>query len=740
MGPTNRSSSWLIKHETRLFFSPEYGILRRVMTGCDDRYTIEDDKTFREGDPVLANIDNFSLVSELGGGAFGTVYKARDNVSGVEYAVKGLPPLVKTNREEMERIKANFALVSRLTHQHIAKATALHEAKEVEYFDEKVKENFRVFANDPMMVMEYAEGMTLSAYRRDFCEGGLLSEEEAVAIIRQVAEALDYAHFRRIIHRDIKPSNVVVELREGSVPFVRVLDFGLAAEVRSSMGRISQSVNDRSGTRQYMAPEQWDGNPQGPAADQYALAVMFYELVTGDVPFASVFDSGDPVIMREVVTHKRFKPPKDMPSRMGKALSRALSKKPEDRFPSCIAFVDALEAKKNASWWKWLFAVFAGALFAFGALWLIPGLTEREPIPQASAPEPEPEPAAPPAPEPAPAPAAPPAPEPASAPEPAAPPAPMQRWPDTGRPMPASAPEPAAPPAPARLPSPEPSPELVSVPGPAAGDEMVITLANGVQMRFRYIPAGWFMMGSSENDDPRDKDECIVGKGKHKVTISRGFWLGETEVTQAQWESVMKTNPSYFKSADRPVESVSWNDCHEFMAALSNSTGKIFRLPTEAEWEYACRAGTDTSLPSERNLFVKGERNGEGLNDIAWYGGNSNDQYDLGGGVNCTKWAGKEFSNPLAGTHPVAKKQPNAWGLYDMIGNVSEWCADAWSDKYYACSPEADPRNDGEPGDMRILRGGCWSSRARSCRSASRLKFAPDQGSKNFGFRLCLCE
>jgi len=297
---------------------------------------------------VLGRVDQYELLRELGGGGFGTVYLAKDTVSGVEVAVKGLPPLVRNNKEELENIRANFALVSRLHHPNIAAALILHPARSVSYSDKSVAENLRVFEGDTLMVMEYAPGVTLSQWRKQFPEKKV-PIVQAVSITRQIALALDYAHEQKLVHRDIKPSNVMVETRPDGTPIARVLDFGLAAEIRSSMGRVSREIRDTSGTRPYMAPEQWLGGRQGPATDQYSLAVLFHELVTGEVPFASVFETGDPVVMMNVVGREKPTIVPFLPSRAGKALVRALSKTPESRFETCETFVAALTSRDRHS-------------------------------------------------------------------------------------------------------------------------------------------------------------------------------------------------------------------------------------------------------------------------------------------------------------------------------------------------------------------------------------------------------
>ena len=224
---------------------------------------------------VLGRIDKYELVRSLGEGGFGAVYLARDTVAGVDVAIKGLPPEVKHNESELEPIRANFALVKRLRHPNIVAVTDLHQALSVSYASKEVESKLRVFERDTMVVMDYAPGVTLAQWRRQF-PGGKVPVDKAIAVVRQVASALDYAHGQKVLHRDVKPANVMVETRDDGVTIARVLDFGLAAEIRSSMGRVSREIRDKSGTRPYMAPEQWKGERQGPATDQYALAVLLY--------------------------------------------------------------------------------------------------------------------------------------------------------------------------------------------------------------------------------------------------------------------------------------------------------------------------------------------------------------------------------------------------------------------------------------------------------------------------------
>ena len=329
--------------------------------------SIGDALTMRGGvRDILGRIDQYELVRELGGGGFGTVYLANDTVAGIDVAVKGLPPLVRHNKEELENIRRNFALVSRLHHPNIAAALTLHPVAKAVYNDRSDAEKLRVFEGDTLVVMQYAPGVTLSQWRRQFPDGKL-PLDTALEITRQVADALDYAHREKILHRDIKPANVMIETDAAGKVAARVLDFGLAAEIRSSMGRVSQQVNDTSGTRPYMAPEQWLGKVQGRGTDQYALAVLFFELVTGDVPFASVFETGDPIVMMNVVGREAPEISSTLPKPVRAALAKALSKAQDERFVTCADFVRALEGKvkvKSSSGGKSSLPKIAGVFLA----------------------------------------------------------------------------------------------------------------------------------------------------------------------------------------------------------------------------------------------------------------------------------------------------------------------------------------------------------------------------------------
>jgi formylglycine-generating enzyme required for sulfatase activity len=235
-------------------------------------------------------------------------------------------------------------------------------------------------------------------------------------------------------------------------------------------------------------------------------------------------------------------------------------------------------------------------------------------------------------------------------------------------------------------------------------------LPNSIGMKFVYIPPGSFMMGSPSGEPKRHPDEA-----RHQVTLSKGFYLGMTEVTQGQWYDVMRNNPSAFSTCgkDCPVESVSWHDVQKFIHKLNDMEGKnMYRLPTEAEWEYACRAETKT-------LFFYG-------NCL------SSDQADFDGRRtldDCSDGTYRE--TPV----PVATFAANSWGLYDMHGNVWEWCQDWYGKKLPG--DVTDPTG-ASTGKYRVIRGGSWFSMDHDCRSANRDRTSPYLELNHTGFRVVM--
>jgi len=247
-----------------------------------------------------------------------------------------------------------------------------------------------------------------------------------------------------------------------------------------------------------------------------------------------------------------------------------------------------------------------------------------------------------------------------------------------------------------------------------------------LEAEFVFIPPGEFLMGIPETEAERDDDETL-----HKVRLTKGFYMQTTEVTQGQWRTIMGNNPSSFKACgdDCPVENVSWNHVQEFIKRLNRFIkGRKYRLPTEAEWEYAARAGTTTAF-ANGDITETGCEYDPNLDAMGWYCGNSGVTYK--GCIDATRREGSS----CAGTHPVAQKQPNAWGLYDMHGNVWEWCQDWYWYDSYPSEPVTDPKGP-DAGSARVYRGGSWTYDARYCRSADRDYAHPAKRYYDLGFRL----
>lgn len=305
--------------------------------------------------------------------------------------------------------------------------------------------------------------------------------------------------------------------------------------------------------------------------------------------------------------------------------------------------------------------------------------------------------------------------------------------------------------------------------GPAPGE---VRIDPTLKVPFRYAPPGEFFMGSPEDEAGRDGDEMI-----HTVELTRGFWVMESEVTQELWLDVMGSNPALLSACGPrcPVERVSWYDALAFANRLSARAGLEpcyqlaqcrgaagsgcpqgedwchgdfvcdrvkflgsrcpgYRLPTEAEWEYAARAGSDG--PTWRGTFESlGLNNAPGLDQIAWYGGNSSVDYIPA--WDCSGWKEKQFPSATCGTHPVGLKGANPWGLSDILGNVWEW---VW--EFYGPYPEGsvtDPFGASQ-GQDRIRRGCSWANIARHCRAADRTAERPTARDRNWGLRLARTE
>ena len=236
----------------------------------------------------------------------------------------------------------------------------------------------------------------------------------------------------------------------------------------------------------------------------------------------------------------------------------------------------------------------------------------------------------------------------------------------------------------------------------SSGNTITIPVKNGISIEMVRVEAGTFIMGAT----PEMKDPWDDEKPAHQVTLTNDYYIGKYEVTQALWKAVMGKNPSDFKGDNLPVEKVSWDDCQEFISKLNRITGKTFRLPTEAEWEYAARGGKKS-----RGYQYGGSNN---ISDVAWYDSNSGYK-----------------------THAVGSKQANELGIYDMTGNVREWCLDRYGK--YSSSSQTNPTG-ATSGAGRLYRGGSWAGYAWDCRSSYRNYYSPGSRYNHLGLRLVLSE
>ena len=243
--------------------------------------------------------------------------------------------------------------------------------------------------------------------------------------------------------------------------------------------------------------------------------------------------------------------------------------------------------------------------------------------------------------------------------------------------------------------------QVPAVPSNTISDDVItIPVKDGICIEMVKVEAGTFMMGAtSEMKNPNSNEKPV-----HQVTLTNDYYMGKYEVTQALWQAVMGSNPSEYKGDNLPVETVSWNDCQKFISKLNSLTGRMFRLPTEAEWEYAARGGKES-----RGYQYSGSSN---ISDVAWYDENSGSK-----------------------THPVGTKQANELGIYDMTGNVWEWCSDWYSS--YSSSSQTNPTGS-DSGSARVSRGGGWNCNASYCRLSVRFYYTPDFRLDILGLRLAL--
>ncbi len=708
---------------------------------------------------------DYVVLDRIGAGGMGVVFKARHRRMDRIVALKVIAAAALKNADAVKRFEREVKAAAKLVHPNIVIA---HDAGQED--------------GQHYLVMEYVDGADLSTLLK---RQGRFPVRQVCDYVVQAARGLAFAHAKGVVHRDIKPGNLLV----GTDGVVKILDLGLARmddQAGASPSKARSELTQQGevmGTVDYMAPEQAADTRRADAkSNVYSLGCTLYRLFTGDTPY-----HGETVVERILAhTTKPIPSPRqarpDVPSHVDALCRRMLAKEPSER-PTMQEVADALATSNAADAGKsgvitagagsqvrtpppvakhdpasstvprgmalptattiqkaatsqavapppkskspLVIASGVAAALIGGGIWFITQNQDRpEDAPQAAAVV-----AQAPAPSPtvrtvavsstatvAPAPIATPTPTPASAPPAATPtssaavaaapsrvasPSPSaadsiaQATPTVATPLATPAATVAA--LPSSIPPPRPVPAT-------PGTLLELTLGRDVPLRFRSIPSGTFLMGSPANENGRRADET-----PHEVKLTRRFYLGETEITNAQWRAVgTQLSRTEVLDVDMPRNIVSWETASAYIGKLNQSPlGKAyrFRLPTEAEWEFACRAGTSTT----------------------WFFGNDPSVFTQ------YAWGRDNGREP----HPVAQLKPNPWGLYDLYGNVMEWCFDFYATDYQIGSPLTDPR--GPPsGDKHVLRGNAFNATAPTTRCGGH-RVAGEGGWASYGFRV-VCE
>ena len=704
------------------------------------------DKALLSGTVLRGKKNSYRIDRVLGQGTFGITYLAYTTVTvegdlgklqgEMQVAIKeffmsdingreGSSVTTGGSGELFDRYRHKFAReasnLAKLKHRGIVKVIETFEANGTSYY-----------------AMEYCGGGSLDAL---IANRGGLPEGDALRYFGQIAEALSYMHSQRMLHLDLKPGNVMLRTDGEAV----LIDFGLSKQFNDK-GEPESSTTIGGGTPGYAPIEQANyredsGGKLPVTMDVYALGGTLYKMLTGERP---------PVASDVMNNELPEQPLRDhgVSDDVIAAIHRAMQPKSRDRYQTVAAFAAALDCASEATeaadqgeepevvlvddgrqpvaepqphtpaaeparanqeqheypepepeqprrkWLPWVVGV-AVAAIAFVAVMLLqpkpqPAIevpddlitavtqsdtvsADEQPVQQVAQQPQKPEPQQ----------------------TQQQPVQPVQQQP-VEQPQP-TRPEPQQPvQQPQRPVQQQPEPEPTPTPGPERPQHNLPDIA------MVYVSGGTFTMGatSEQGSDAYDRE-----KPAHSVTLS-GYYIGKYEVTQELWKAVMGSNPSYYKGDNLPVEQVSWNDVQEFLWKLNAMTGKRYRLPTEAEWEFAARGGN-----SSRGYKYSG---GNSLGSVAWY-----------------------YDNSGSRTHAVGTKSPNELGIYDMSGNVREWCQDWYNSSYYGSSPRTNPQGPNS-GSFRVSRGGSWDYGASHCRVSFRYGSTPGSRFINLGFRLAL--
>ena len=582
----------------------------------------------------------YTIEKVLGQGGFGITYKVSanlkvDNVTiRTHFAIKEFFMSEACERDEHNSICYSSPVKDKVEESRkdfLAEAQRLNkislEHPNIIHVNEVFEANNTVY-----YVMEYLDAGSLRDYVR---KQGALSEQEALAIMVTIMQAVEYLHQHKMSHLDVKPDNVMLKEDPETGETIPVLiDFGLSKHYDKN-GKPTSTVRVSGFSDGYAPVEQYTGiyffTPQ---ADVYALAATLYYALVGK----------DPVIASEQTEEKILKNlPKGISDSVKKTILSSMKMQKEERCPSVSIMLADLSAssvenaqneqnenltkksnethviknthKKHSMRIAWSVA---GIIGLVAVVWMAI-MVFRDILPLSS-----------------------------------------------------------------------------------FNEELAIPVNSNVYVELVKVEAGSFNMGATPEMENPDEFEKPV----HRVTLTNNYYIGKYEVTQALWQAVMGSNPSCFKGDDLPVERVSWNDCQDFISKLNSITGKRFRLPTEAEWEYAARGGKKS-----RGYQYSGSNT---LGDVAWYSDNSGSK-----------------------THAVGTKQPNELGIYDMAGNVDEWCQDRYGS--YSSSPQTNPTGAASGSD-RVTRGCDWFFLAWDCRTSCRGFRASGDRFNYLGLRLVLSE
>lgn len=616
-------------------------------------------------------IHNYILTRFIGEGGMASVYEGTHERLGTKVAVKILNPILTANKQIRERFENEAKFMGMLKHDNIRKVLDYEEQPQL-----------------LAIIMELLDGKDLNTYIK---EEGTLKPDQAIPFFCQILDAFEYAHKQGVVHRDIKPANIFIEKDNK----VKILDFGIAKILGT--GEEFTTTGVQIGTPVYMSPEQVRADKTiDHRSDIYSLGVTLYYALAGKPPYdvstQSNFDIFNKIVFEPVPELKKY-------PEINKIIQKATAKERNERYQHAADFKKALlesmgngtvilsEEKtlivtgepvfdagktiadkaeplktvvnKKASYAgepglnkkpdRKLYILFAGiAVIIIIAVIIGISLVNRQKLSDVIQ---------------------------------------LKKQQDSI----AKAKADSA--------AKEDSISKANVAKESNKETPPVSQGTGYSFDYDvvYVSGGSFTMGcTDEQGSDCDNDE------KPARTVSVGsFYMGKYEVTQGQWREIMGNNPSKFSSCDDcPVEKVSWKDVQEFIKKLNSKTGKTYRLPTEAEWEYAARGGNKS-----RGYKYSGSDN---IGSVAWYDGNSGNK-----------------------THAVGQKSPNELGIYDMSGNVWEWCINWY--KGYPGSNSVD-----YTGSFRVARGGSWYGDARRCRVSIRSSTYPDDRGSIMGLRLVL--